>query len=292
MRGRYFTFMVVLTGLLVAGQPASWAFRESARPAKTTIEFQLYRDYLIVLQGSVGPLKGLNFLLDTGANTTVLDPQLARKLHLDATPTGVAVLGGRVNGAIATAPSLQFGPIRKDNVPVLIEDLSFLHSALPFQIDAIVGLDVLGQSAFVIDYASHQIRFGSIPSMPDSIPLQFKNGLAFVDAVVNHTSVHLLVDTAASSLIIFQELPDSKSGLIGGAAQSSPGRIGDFDRSQVRHISLRLGEVDFGHESAFVAPNYKDAGHDFDGLMSPVALGFTRVAVDLTQRTLAFAREH
>jgi hypothetical protein len=185
MRGRYFWLIVVLTSLALVGQPAAWGYRESAHLAKTSVGFQLYRDYLIIVQGSVGPLKGVNFLLDTGANTTVLDPRLARKLHLDATPTSVAVLSGGVKGGIAIAPSLQFGPIHRDNVRVLIEDLSFIQDALPFRIDAIVGLDLLGQSAFVIDYASREIRFGPAPAMPDSIPLQLKDGLAFVDATVN-----------------------------------------------------------------------------------------------------------
>jgi hypothetical protein len=298
MRGRCFWSLIVLTASTGLGQQATWAYRQSDRPAKTTVDFQLYRDYLIVVQGSVGPLKGLNFLLDTGANTTVLDPRLARKLHLDATSSGVAVLSGNVKGGIATAPSLQFGPIRRDNVRVLVEDLSFIQNALPFRIDAIVGLDVLGQGAFVIDYASREIRFGPSPSMPDSIPLQMKDGLAFVDAVVNHAPVRLLLDTGAPSMVIFEQLTDQNSGLKDGGAQpssqspsQSPKRIGDFERQRTRQISFSLGEVDFGHESAFLVPNTRDAGHDFDGLIGPAALGITRVAVDLTQRTLTFSRK-
>jgi hypothetical protein len=288
MRGRY-SWLVVLTGLTVVGHPAAWGSGKLERGANTSVGFQLYRDYLIIAKGSVGPLKGLNFLLDTGANTTVLDPRLARRLHLDTTPTGVAVLSGCVKGGIATAPSVQFGPVRKDGVRVLVEDLSFIQDSLPFRIDAIVGLDVLGQSAFVIDYASREIRFGPAPAMPDSVPLQMKDGLAFVDAVVNHTSVRLLVDTAAPSMVIFDELPES--GLNGGGEQPSAKKIGDFDRARTREISLRLGEVEFGRESAFVVANRRDAGHNFDGMMSPVGAGITRVAVDVGRGRLAFARD-
>ena len=296
MRGRNFRFIVVLTGLMVVSQPTAWGFRDSSQLAKTNVEFQLYRDYMIVVQGSVGPLKGLNFLLDTGTNATALDSRLARKLRLDVAPADVAVLGGRVKGAMATAPSLQFGPIRRDNVSVLVEDLSFIRDALPLKIDAIVGLDVLGQSTFVIDYSSREIRFGPTPSMPNSIQLQMHNGLAFVDAEVNHAQVRLLVDTAAPSLLMFEELPEStqdKKGEGDGLAmkeRSAPKKIGDYDHQRVRQVSLRVGEVEFGRESAFVVSNHKDSGHDFDGLMSPVALGFTRVSVDLNQKTLAFAR--
>ena len=179
---------------------------------------------------------------------------------------------------------------------VLVEDLSFIRDALPLKIDAIVGLDVLGQSTFVIDYSSREIRFGPTPSMPNSIQLQMNNGLAFVDAEVNHAQVRLLVDTAAPSLLMFEELPEStqdKKGEGDGLAmkeRSAPKKIGDYDHQRVRQVSLRVGEVEFGRESAFVVSNHKDSGHDFDGLMSPVALGFTRVSVDLNQKTLAFAR--
>lgn len=290
MRGRYFWLIVVLTALTTVGEPAMWGYRQPDWPTKTTVGFQLYRDYLIVVQGSLGPLKGLHFLLDTGTNHTILDPQLARKLHLDVTPAVIAVMSGNVESGIATAPSLQFGPIRMDNVRVMIPDGAFVQDAFPFQIDAIVGLDVLGQSTFMIDYASREIRFGPLPSMPDSIPLQLKDGLAFVDAEVNHTPVRLLVDTGAPSLVIFKQWPDPKSGPKGGDPLS-PRRIGDFERQRLQQISLRLGEVEFGDESVFLVPNHRDADHDFDGLMSPPALGITRVAVDLTQRTLAFARE-
>lgn len=290
MRGRSFWLIVVLTALIVVGEPAMWGTRVSDRPVKTNVGFQLYRDYLIVVQGSVGPLKGLHFLLDTGTNHTILDPQLARKLHLDVTPAVIAVLSGDVKGGIATAPSLELGPIRRDNVRVIIPDGSFVQDAFPFRIDAIVGLDVLGQSTFAIDYASREIRFGPAPSMPDSIPLQMKDGLAFVDAVLDHTRVRLLVDTGASSLVLFKELQNPASGQNDDAAQPLPRRIGDFNRKRVPQVSLRLGEVEFGRGLVSVVPNRSDSDHDFDGLMSPVALGIKRIVIDLPQRTLTFAR--
>ena len=291
MRGRYFLCIVVLTGLLVVGQPASWGYRGAVRPAKTSVAFQLYRDYLIVVQGSAGPLKGLHFLLDTGSNPTILDWQLARRLHLEVTPAAVAVVRGNVKGGIATAPSLELGPVRRENVPVVIEDMSFVQVAFPFRIDGIVGLDVLGQSYFVIDYSSREIRFGPAHSMTDSIQLQVKDGLAFVDAVFNRTPVRLLVDTGASSLVSFKDSPDPAPSQEDDVAQPMPKRTGDLNRERMRQTSLRLGGVEFGDGLAFVVPNHRDVGHDFDGLMSPVALGMTRIAIDLKQRKLAFARE-
>jgi hypothetical protein len=289
MRGRYFWLPIVLTALAVAVQPIARGDRETGpdRAAKTTVSFELYRDYLIVVRGAAGPLKGLNFLLDTGATPSVLDLRIARKLHLDTAPTDIAVLNGSVQGGMATVPRLEFGPIRRDNLPVLIEDLSFLQKALPVQVDGMIGLDLLGDSTFVIDYTLREIRFGPVPSMPVSIPLQLKQGLPIVDATINHAVVHLLLDTGAPSLILFQEMSEPASG-----ASVSSKAIGDFDRRQVRLASFQLGVSEFGRKPAFMVHTRRDAGHNFDGLMSPAALGITRLAFDPGRGTLAFAREH
>jgi hypothetical protein len=154
----------------------------SPPPVESTVKFDLYHDYLIVARGSAGPLKGLTFLIDTGASPSVLDPRLAQKLHLQQSPASIAVVGGSVPAGTAIVPSLNLGPIRRENVPVLIEDLSFFQKALPVRIDGVIGLDVLGQSAFLIDYGARQIHFGSHVVLPISIPLRLVKGLAIVDA--------------------------------------------------------------------------------------------------------------
>jgi hypothetical protein len=308
MRIRHFWLLIVLTGLALAGQPAAQGYRDSNKNSgleqhlRSKIDFELYRDYLIVVHGSVGPLKGLNFLFDTGASPSVLDPRIAAKLHLTTAPTDIAILEGTVQGQTAIAPSIQLGSLQTRNLPVqnfpvLIRDLSFLQNALPLRIDGIVGLDVLGQSTFVIDYASREIRFGassSIPdlipgSIPDSIPFHMQQGLAIVDATINHTPVHLLLDTGAPSLILFKDMPDPTSGSK-AVLQRASKTIGSFDRKHVQSINLKLGETEFGHEAAFVVLSPKDAGHNFDGLISPAALGITRVAVDPSHGKLTLTR--
>jgi len=116
-----------------------------------------------------------------------------------------------------------------------------------------------------------------------------KQGLAIVEATVDHTPVHLLLDTGASSLILFQETPAPASGS-NAALQRASKSIGDFDRKHTQSIDLKLGETNFGHEAAFVVSNPRDAGHDFDGLISPAALGITRVAFDPSLGKLTLTR--
>lgn len=290
---RRFWLLITLTCLLIAGQPTANGSpdRRLKRQGRSSASFSLYRGYLIVLEGSIGPFKNLHFLFDTGATPTVLDPRLKQQLHLAGTPGPVAVLNGTVQAETAIVPSLQIGPIQKDNVSVLIQDLSFLQKALPVRIDGIVGLDVIGENPFEVDYSAHEIRFGPLPLMQNPIPFQWKQGLAVIDAVIDHAPVHLLVDTGASSMILFGVAREPPRTAATAHAQPASDAIGQFDPNHAQSVRLSLGKTEFGQEAAFVVPHERDAVYDFDGLMSPAALGITRVAVDPAHQTLAFTRE-
>jgi predicted aspartyl protease len=295
MRGR--GWMYVLAGLAVMGHAVAQGYAlgypeaGDGHAVEGTVRFDLYRDSLIVARGAAGPLKGLNFLLDTGASPTVLDSRVAQKLHLKELPASIGAVNGRVQAGRATVPELEFGPVRRESLPVLIEDLSFIEKALPVRIDGIVGLDVLGQSAFEIDYGAREIHFGQVPLLPVSLPLRMSQGMAIVDVEIDNAPVRLLVDTGASSLILFEtRMPNAVSMLLVSSVQRSTNVVGDFERRQVRLESVRLGKTEFRREAAFVVQNHRDAGDDFDGLMSPAALGITKIAFDPGRGELAFSR--
>ena len=147
-----------------------------------------------------------------------------------------------------------------------------------------VGLDLLGQSAFEIDYGARQILFGSVPLLSNTLPLRLQAGLPIVEAEVNHLSAHLMVDTGrllADPVRAISPRPVRVS-----EVRPTPGTIGEFDRKQVWLPSLRLGETEFGKEPAFLVRSRSDGAQDFDGLMSPAALGITKMAFDLGRGVL------
>ena len=282
-------FLISLT--IVTQSPAS-GFHQTEprltdeRTAKTTaVAFDLYHGYMIVARGSVGPLKNLHFFIDTGATPTVLDGQIARKLHLEEdAATSIVILGGRARGGTTLLPSLEFGPVRRSNLQVVTADLSFLQKALPVRIDAIVGLDALGQGSFEIDYTSRTIRFGPAAPMPFSMPLRIEGGFATVEAEVNHEHAHLLLDTGTGSLILFETA--------GTAPQNDAAArtVGEFESKPTQLRALRLGDAEFGQEPALLVRNPKQTQLNFDGLMAPTALGISRIWIDPPGGVVEFAR--
>lgn len=291
MLGRWGRALNVVMGLVLLCQQSVWGSQQNELPQtkEATVRFNLYKDYLIVVHGSVGPLKGLNFLLDTGTSPTILDERVASKLQLEEEPASISSLEGSLRGEMATVPSLEFGPMRRENFPVLVRDLSFFGRSLPVRIDAVIGLDVLGKNSFLVDYRARQIEFGPHSPMPISIPFRDITGLAVIEVELNHSPVRLLVDTGASALILFEaRLSVSVPSLSTGAVRRVTNMVGQIESRPVQLNSLKLGDEELRQETAYVVSSRNGVQQAFDGLISPSALGFTRVAVDFEQGVMGF----
>jgi predicted aspartyl protease len=262
----------------------------SVRDTIGTVPFDLLQGYCIVVHGSAGTLKDLNFFLDTGTSNSTFDSRIASKLNLrDEVAAALVVMGGRVQAESATLPSLEVGPMRLSSLHIVTADLTSFQKVLSVRIDAIIGMDVLGLSPFVIDYGARVIHFGASPALPFSLPLRLDQGLAVFDAEIDSRPVHLLLDTGASFVVLFktdsQSGPEANATAVGTLVSS-----GAFERKQMRMRTLRVGPAEFRKESARMAPNPKPSQIDFDGVMSPSALGISRLSVNVAEGVLEFSR--
>jgi predicted aspartyl protease len=298
MRGRaHFPYLLlrdVLVGLVLLAHLAFASDipqRESTpglgEPAES-VRFQLYQGYLIVVHGSIGAVKNLNIFLDTGATPALLDSRVARKLNLRGEESvSIVRLDRRTRAEETNLPSLEIGPLKRSNLRVVTADLSFYEKVLPVRIDAIVGLDVLGQRPFVTDYPARVIRFEPAPALQVSLPLRLDQGLAVFDAEIDHTPVHLLFDTGAGSMVLFNKATPRSTGT---KDTEESRKTAASEEKKVWLRTLRLGAEEFGQKPALLTRNPKPSQLDVDGLMSPAALGISRVAVDLKTGVLAFSR--
>jgi hypothetical protein len=142
---------------------------------------------------------------------------------------------------------VQIGTLRAESLPVLIRDLGFLQKDLGIRIDAVIGLDVLSLSNFSINYTTKRIVFGAAPVSGSSVSFQSAPPWLTVRMEVNGVSLHLLLDTAASGIILFQSrtrnrLPE----LISLGERMSSDMGGDFRLQPVILARTKFGETDFG----------------------------------------------
>jgi len=137
--------------------------------AQTEMQFRLVRNTVIVVPLMAGGEGPFDFVVDTGADTTIVDPSLADKLTLSTmTRIQQTTLAGSQAASVSRIASLGSGEVQVKNLPVLVQDLAELHKVDP-QIQGIAGQDFLSHFNYLLDYQKHTIRFELADEIRDTI---------------------------------------------------------------------------------------------------------------------------
>ena len=254
------------------------------------LPIQLYRDYLVVVEGSIGNLEKLTFIIDTGAYPSMIDQRIATALGLRETDGKVALVNQSVRTKLATLPSVGVGPARVESVPVLVQDLSSIEKTLGRRIDAVVGLDVLGKNSFSIDYRTKRLRFGPVERTRSTVLFETRTPFVIVEVRLHDQPVRLLVDTGASALMLFQSRLKDAISLLAGRTAKATNVGGDFQRQPVLIADTRLGKEEFGPLTGFVVADQRDDGRDFDGLLSVRGLQLEEIGFDFENHEISWRK--
>lgn len=251
------------------------------------VPFRLFRDYVVVAEGTLGNLSGCNLLIDTGSSPTIVDRSVTKRLGLLSRPAWVFQLNGDSKAGAAVLPTVTLGPVSAHDLPVLVADLSSSQHELGIHVDAIVGLDVLRARSFAIDYRAHKIIFGQLPISTNSVPFESSPPLITVKVQVEGRPLRLLVDTGASGLILFRK-NDEFRGLRVQSLRNSDNITGTFSREQVEVSDVRLGELYRRRQVAYLVRSQENVSRDFDGLAGIPALGIKQIAFDFEHGRLSW----
>jgi predicted aspartyl protease len=255
------------------------------------LKFKLYRGYLIVTQGAISDLEHLNMVIDTGTDPTVINRRVATRLRLKLERGSMGTLGGSVPAWQVKLPWFQIGPVTARDLGVLVEDLSFLEKELGTRVDALVGLDVLGRASFIVDYQANEISFGPRLLHGDAVAFQHKPPFITVPITLDNHAFEVLVDTAASSLMLFKARTPTAGFKPSGTLRHSRNFAGRFDRQRIELTRVSLGRSQIGRQSAFLVEDL-DRGRDqhFDGLLNPATFGVRQLSFDFEQSQLSWTR--
>jgi predicted aspartyl protease len=126
----------------------------------TAISFTLASaEPLIVVQAVVNGQGPFPFAVDTGAGRTVLTPELAERLNIEATKeVKGAGLGGQMQLIGAKLDSLSLtGAVVRDHDVVLGAFMDTISAAVGTKLEGIVGHNFLSQFQLTIDYAQNRL---------------------------------------------------------------------------------------------------------------------------------------
>ena len=254
------------------------------------LPFRLHWGYLVIIQGSIGDIHNLNFLIDTGASPSVVDLSISRSLGLAPQPARVTLSGTSVSTQLVVLPSLLLGPIRAESLPVLTQDLSFFQKTMGSKVDAIVGLDVLRKSSFTINYRTNEMIFGPVESLHFSAPFETDTPVVTIRMQSLHQQFLLVVDSGGPDLMLLQ------SRILAAPVFESLGMekvsdvSGSFQRKKVRIPDVYLGKEYIGSQIAFILEDRKDEGDNFDGVLGVRGAKFQKIAFDFPNRTFSWDR--
>jgi len=251
------------------------------------IPVRIFRNFLVIAEGQIGTIpEKRNFILDTGTAPSIIDAKLVKELGLPTVSSAFRALGKTIPAQAAIVPEIDLGPIRAASLPVRVQDLSRLERDFGIPIAGIVGMDVLSQSSFRLDYDKREIEFGEVS--PSGIPVHFnaRAGIAVAEMNIEGKEARVLVDTGSDRVVLFGgNFVEAGWLTLRNTSQSGASLADQEMRIQVFSAAeIILGGRHFSDVRAYFVPGSADP--EFDGLLGLRALGFRDLSYDRANGTI------
>jgi len=273
---RQFKGVLIFTIVVVMSMPVA------GQSERKDIPFELHNGYLIVVKGSIGKLKNLSFVVDTGSYRSVLDERIARKLHLQSAGSVEQLAPNHiVQMDSVLVPELTWGDVTTTSFSPLVFDLSPIFKHIGIHGDMMLGLDLLHQTSFQIDFRSRRIHFGGNQDPEISTPFVPNLPYLVVETSINGHSQKLLLDTASDSLAVFADrLPnDGQSWRTVGVGRDVSGSV---PFTQLTGKLVLLGNSIVCGATVFSIPAMPEMR--YDGSLAPRILGASKIYFDFERR--------
>lgn len=181
--------------------------------ANSTLPVRTLRGYLMIAGVTINDRGPFDFLIDTGTNTTLLDPQLAAELNLQ--PKDRLQLASLSNSAGVPRYFLQkvnLGQAALSNLEALAVPLTQL-AALDRNIRGILGMNFLLHFSFRLDYDHSAMELYPFPEtapIPSGlrVPVQINESrllIAVASSAAPHGTWKLALDSGISQFLVFQD---------------------------------------------------------------------------------------
>jgi hypothetical protein len=169
------------------------------------IPFRLQGGFLIEVEGGIGHLEGLKFVLDTGTTHSVIDRRIANRFSIVRRSKQVFNFDRYVRVEWAEFPDLHFGSIVARNVSMMVTELA-KSSGLIGDADAVIGLDLLTTSSAIgIFYDSKMLvlkpRFANARGTAEGATPE----CVTVQAMIQGHPIRLILDTGMDGVLLYED---------------------------------------------------------------------------------------
>ena len=265
-----------------------------------SLPYHLLNRHQMVVAVSINHSGPYNFLLDTGTQMTMIDPALARELHL-ASSGEAGVRSGGVNSTamMAQVDAVEAGSHRVEGFKVLVFNLG-IPQGQTRNLRGVLGEDFLERFDVLIDNAHSMVCLDETGRMNMEVKGRHVellrpagkpgDGLAGPPVIVAKLSdgmrpVHLELDSGADMCLLYNTQAYMAVGVFRGASLQGTGASGTVRTlTALPPQTMMIGSVAIERVPFITFQGGQSAVHssDFDGLLS---LGlFKRVFINHAER--------
>ena len=248
-----------------------------------TMPFELVSGFLVVVNGQIGNLGVMRFILDTGATSSVIDVKVADRLRLPRSSGKVMSFDRRIPVEWTEIPEFRVGPIVANALRVMVIDLA-RYSRYGKDVDGVVGLDLLARSEQLsIDYDRRILLFQLANGRRDErTPVRgFK-----IPIVIQGAPVQFLVDTGFRGILLYRDrvrnqLPRMRT-------EGEPKQVVEsgMRTTEVRLPGMRIGGSDQVRIVFLIDGPGRGDLPGVDGILGAASLDAKRIDFDFTHMVL------
>jgi hypothetical protein len=296
--------LVALMGIAGTNWPEGLQQEHAPSQQGHLIAFELYNNFVFIpvrINGS----EPFSFLLDSGANTSLLNEALANSLGIEVEHQHESNIGaGEASTRLGFSKgvTLSLAGVDVPSKRVAVVPLADFESIVGRRIDGILGADLFKRWVVTIDYAARTItledpREFAYSGNGEFIPLRLSGDRPFVKATVTPVDSNpieglFVIDTGDSSTIAFHtpfvekyKLRSQNQKMI---AHPSHGISGDSRSWWGRIARFKLGEITIDHPVATFAEATKgsDADRSYDGRLCGEILRRFKVTLDYSRHQM------
>lgn len=254
--------------------------------------------YRLSVRAYVNGLGPFDFLVDTGATTSVISTELADQMGLRRSETGrLHSIAGAETVSMARVATLAVGKRVRRDVTVAVLPRALLR------MDGLLGLEWLGPASLLLDFTRRRMTVGEALPIPDDQTVTVKSrllrsGLTLIDAYIPSQHLIAFIDTGSTTTAGNLALEEAarRGGSLAGASGATALRSVTGQTLQGRTASLTrlsLGKLTLRNVPLVMGPIHT---FEFWGLQNQPAIvigtdvlrAFDSVAIDMRRSEVRF----
>jgi predicted aspartyl protease len=248
-----------------------------------TMPFELVSGFLVVVDGQIGNVDGLKFILDTGATHSLIDRKVADRLHLKRRSGEVISFDHYIPVEWAIIPELRVGPLRTETLRVMVVKLAE-YSDPAEHADGIIGLDLLSQSKkFTIDYEKRTV---SLQLAEVGTTGRSSSPCFVIPLVVQGLQVNLAVDTGLQGIVLYKNRLRKGLPKMRIEGESTNVVMGRLRGTQVRLPGVRIVDAEVVSTAILIDGPDDKTLPGVDGYLGPATLQAKRIEFDFDAKVL------